>query len=280
MRPTRITLVLTLLALSAPGLAQVPPTMIASLGKQILQNIVFGSLKGELFGALADMGCKGSTIAGLAAAASTGRGGATRMLTSQARTSAGGGPVAMRSAGGGAGVPAGMPPGMGGAGAMDPATIQKMMEMMQQQSGGRAPQMSPQQLAMMQQVMGQMQGAMAQPLSRTETAAVFDDLAELGLLNDKMRAEAKDCIALAPPGAGDQIGATGAMLKSTVIPAAQDAKERMAATTPEEQKELADAMVDALNSASASDRKAFFDGLGLGFFPPAVVDQVRAQVKP
>jgi hypothetical protein len=264
MRPMRTPLLLAALALAAPGLAQVPPTMIASLGKQILQNLVFGSLKGELFGALADMGCKGSTIAGLAAAASTGRAGASRMVTSQARAG-NKGPVAM--------APAGM-------GAMDPAMMQKMMEMMQQQSGGRAPQMTPQQQQMMAQMMSQMQGAMAQPMSRAETAAVFDDLADLGLLNDKMRAEAKDCIALAPPGAGDQIGATGTMLKNTVIPAARDAKERMAATTPEEQKELADAMVEALNSASASDRKAFFDGLGLGFFPPAVVDQVRAQVKP
>jgi hypothetical protein len=36
-------------------------------------------------------------------------------------------------------------------------------------------------------------------------------------------------------------------------------------------------MVDALNSASPADRKAFFDGLGAGFFPPAVVEQVRAR---
>jgi hypothetical protein len=159
---------------------------------------------------------------------------------------------------------------------MDPAMMQKAMEMMQQQ--GR--QMTPEQQAMMQNVMAQMQGAMAQPLSRTETAAVFDDLADLGLINDKMRSEAKDCIALAPPGAGDQLGSTGAMLKSTVIPAARDAKARMADASPEEQKQLADSMADALKSASPEDRKAFFDGLGLGFFPPAVVDQVRAQVKP
>jgi hypothetical protein len=133
---------------------------------------------------------------------------------------------------------------------------------------------------MMQKAMVQMQGAMAQPLSRTETAAVFDELAEIGLVNDKMRTEAKECIALAPPGSGDQLGAAGALMKNTVIPAARDAKERMAGASPEEQKQLADGMVEALNSASPADRKAFFDGLGLGFFPPAVVDQVRAQVKP
>jgi hypothetical protein len=54
----------------------------------------------------------------------------------------------------------------------------------------------------------------------------------------------------------------------------------MAATSPEEQKQLADGMVDALNSASPSDRKSFFDGMGLGFFPAPVVEQVRARVKP
>ncbi|HET7764447.1 MAG TPA: hypothetical protein VFK92_05090 [Burkholderiales bacterium] len=275
MRATRIPLLLVLLALPAAGIGQVPPTMVASLGKQILQNLVFGSLKGELFGALAGMGCKGSTIAGLAAAASTGRAGATQMLTSQARGSARG-PVAMRAAGGGAGMPPTVPPGMAGMGAMDPAMMQQAIQMMQQQ--GRS--MTPEQQTMMQNVMAQMQGATAQPLSRTETAAVFDDLADLGMLTDKMRTEAKECIALAPPGAGDQLGATGAMLKNTVIPAARDAKERMAGASPEEQKQLADSMAEALKSASPEDRKAFFDGLGLGFFPPAVVDQVRAQVKP
>jgi hypothetical protein len=275
MRTTRITLLLALSALAAPGFAQVPPTMVASLGKQILQNVVFGSLKGKLFASLADMGCKGSTVAGLAAAAGTGRAGATQMLTSQARGSAHG-PVAMGSAGGGAGMPSPGAPAMAGMGAMDPAMMQKAMEMMQQQ--GRS--MTPEQQAMMQKMMAQMQGATAQPLSRTETAAVFDELADIGMINDKMRSEAKDCIALAPPGSGDQLGATGALLKNTVIPAAQQAKERMAAATPEEQQQLADGMVEALNSASPEDRKAFFDGLGLGFFPPAVVEQVRARVKP
>jgi hypothetical protein len=169
-----------------------------------------------------------------------------------------------------------MPPSMAGTGAMDPAMMQKAMEMMQQQ--GR--QMTPEQQMMMKNAMAQMQGAMAQPLSREETAAVFDDLADIGMINDKMRSEAKDCIALAPPGSGDQVGAAGALLKNTVIPAARQAKERMASASPEEQKQLADGMVDALNSASAADRKAFFDGLGAGFFPPAVVEQVRTRVKP
>jgi hypothetical protein len=275
MRATRLTPLLALLAFPVPSFAQVPPTMVASLGKQILQNVVFGSLKKDLFGSLADMGCKGATVAGLAAAAGTGRAGAAQAVTGAAGSSRG--PTAMRAGtGGGAGMPPTVPPGMAGMGAMDPAMMQKAMEMMQQQ--GR--QITPEQQAMMQNAMAQMQGAMSKPLSRTETAAVFDELADLGLINEPMRSEAKDCIALAPPGSGDQLGAAGAMLKNTVIPAAGDAKERMASASPEEQKQLADGMVDALNSASPADRKAFFDGLGLGFFPQAVVDQVRARVKP
>jgi uncharacterized Ntn-hydrolase superfamily protein len=95
-----------------------------------------------------------------------------------------------------------------------------------------------------------------------------------------MRSEAKDCVTYAAPGTGDSIGAAGAMLKNMVLPAARQAKERMAAATPEEQSQLVDGMVEALNSASPGERKAFFDGLGLGFFPPAVVEQVRARVKP
>jgi hypothetical protein len=263
---------IALLACSPYGAAQVPPSMIASLGKQILQNLVFGSVKNELIGSLAGMGCKGAAIAGLAAAADAGGGaGAARALTGGMRPTPSGG-MAMRSAG-----PASMPPGMGGMGAMDPATMQKAMEMMQQQSGGR---MSPEQQAMMQKAMAQMQGAMAQPLSRDETKAVFDEMGELGLLTAQMRDEAKDCITYAPPGAGDSLGGAGAMIKTTVLPAARQAKERMAAATPEEQKQLADGMVDALNSASAADRKAFLDGLGAGFFPAPVVEQVRARVKP
>ena len=256
---------------SAPGFGQVPPTMIASLGKQILQNLIFGSVKSELIGSLAGMGCKGAAIAGLAAAADAGgAAGATRALTGGVRPSSPAG-AAMRSAG-----PGGMTlaMGMGGAGAMDPAMMQKAMEMMQQQNA----RMSPEQMAMVQKAMGQMQGAMAQPLSREETKAVFDDMAEMGLLTDKMRDEAKDCITYAAPGTGDSIGAAGAMIKNTVLPAARQAKERMAAATPEEQKQLADGMVEALNSASAADRKAFFDGMGAGFFPAPVVEQVRAQI--
>ena len=158
--------------------------------------------------------------------------------------------------------------------------MQRAMEMAQKQMGAQGMHLTPEQQAMMQKAMSQMQTASAQPLSPIETAAVFDELADLGLVSDSMRKEAKDCITSAPPGSTDAVGSAGAMLRSTVIPAARQAKDRMANLSPDEQKQLVEGMVEALNSASPADRKAFFDGMGLGFFPAPVVEQVRARVKP
>lgn len=241
-----------LAALAGPGAAHAQAQLsLLALGKQIVQNAVFGSVKNELIGSLAGMGCKGATVAGLAAA----------------------------SAGGAKGAASAMGP-RSGAGGMDPATMQKAMEMAQQQMAAQGRSLTPEQQAMMQKAMRQMQTASAQPLSPIETTAVFDELAELGLINDSLRKEANDCISSAPPGSADSVGSAGAMLRASVLPAARQAKERMASLSPEEQKQLGDGIVEALNSASPADRKAFFDGMGAGFFPPAVVEQVRAQVKP
>jgi hypothetical protein len=259
----RTALFLACLAFSAATCAQV--TLVASLGKQILQNVVFGSVKNQLIGALAGMGCKGSAIAGLAAAAGAGAGSTARITAGMRGSSLAG--AAARPAG-----PAGT---LAGTGAADPAAMQKAMEMMQQQRA-----MSPEQQAMMQNAMAPLRSTMAQPLSRDETKAVFDEMAEIGLLTDRMRDEAKDCITYAPPAAGDSLGGAGAMIKNMVLPAARQAKERMAAASPEELSQLADGMVDALNSASAADRKAFLDGFGSGFFPAPVIEQVRGRVKP
>lgn len=242
-----------LAVLAGPGAAYAQAQLsLLALGKQIVQNAVFGSVKNELIGSLAGMGCKGAAVAGLAAAA---------------------------SAGGATGAASAMGP-RSGAGGMDPATMQKAMEMAQQQMAAQGRSLTPEQQAVMQKAMRQMQTASAQPLSPIETTAVFDELAELGLINDSLRKEANDCISSAPPGSADAVGSAGAMLRSTVLPAARHAKERMASLSPEEQKQLGDGIVEALNSASPADRKAFFDGMGAGFFPPAVIEQVRAQVKP
>lgn len=249
--PAAIALSLAAFLHSVPGVAQAP--QMVSMAKQILQNVVLGSVKNELIGSLAGMGCRGSTIAGLAAAASSGgaKGAANATLGPRAN--------------------------MGG---MDPAAMQRAMEMAQKQMGAQGMQLTPEQQAAMQKAMSQMQTASSQPLSPAETAAVFDELADLGLVSDSMRKEAKDCISAAPPGSTESLGSAGAMIRSTVLPAARQAKERMANLTPDEQKQLADGIVDGLNSASPADRKAFFEGVGLGFFPAPVVEQVRARVKP
>lgn len=243
-----------LAALAAPGAAHAQAQLsLLALGKQIVQNAVFGSVKNELIGSLAGMGCRGSNIAGLAAAA---------------------------SAGGAKGAAAAAIGPRVGAGGMDPATMQQAMEMAQQQMAAQGRQLTPEQQAMMQKAMRNMQTASAQPLSPIETTAVFDELADLGLINSSLRKEANDCISSAPPGSAGAVGSAGAMLRSTVLPAARQAKARMASLSPEEQKQLGDGVVDALNSASPADRKAFFDGMGAGFFPPAVIEQVKAKVSP
>jgi hypothetical protein len=66
------------------------------------------------------------------------------------------------------------------------------------------------------------------------------------------------------------------MIKSTLLPKLRETRQRLANLTPEEQDQLTQGMVDALRKASPADRKAFFDGMGLGFFPAPVVDKVRA----
>ena len=63
-----------------------------------------------------------------------------------------------------------------------------------------------------------------------------------------------------------------------VLPQLRDIRQRMSNLTPEEQKQLADGMVDSLQHASAKDRQAFMDGFGVGFFPAPVVETVRARM--
>src|SRR5262245_35170310 len=189
-----------ILLVAASAFAQVPP---AALGKQILQNVALGSVRNELIGSLAGMGCKGPTLSALAATATGPRGGG-----------------------------------------IDPATMQAAMEMAQQQMAAQGRQLTPQQQALMQKAMQNMQTASAQPLSPLETTAVFDELRDLGLINDSLRKEANACISSAPPGSADAVGSAGAMLRSTVLPAARQAKARMATLTSEEQKQLTEGIVE------------------------------------
>jgi hypothetical protein len=139
--------------------------------------------------------------------------------------------------------------------------------------------MSPEQAAQMQAGIAAMQQAMAQPLSRGETLAVFDELAELGVMTPEMRSEVRDCVMLAPPSASAALGMSGAMVKNMVLPPLRDARAQMAALTPEQREQLAGEIAQALAEAAPEDRKAFQEGFAAGFFPPDVVDAVKARLR-
>lgn len=275
---------------------------VAMLGKQILQNVIFGQVKDQMIGSLAGMGCKGARLAGLiasagAAGSSLGGGGLSGGMPGGGMGGMPGGGMnlpggmnmpgtgmtppngtnspargaSMRAARGGIGIP-NMTPEQAQAlmanGMPDPAMLSQMT--------GRP--MSPEQAAQMQQAMSGMQQAMSHPLSRAETLEVFNELADMGLMTDEMRGEVRDCITLAPAGSEQALGASGAMIKTMVLPQLRDTRQRLNNLTPEEQNQLADGLVDALQHASAKDRKAFLDGFGAGFYPKPVVETVRARM--
>ncbi len=270
-------------------------------GPEILQNVIFGQVRNQMIGSLGNMGCKGHGLAGLIASAKA----FTSPVSGFSRGMSGGFPSGMPGGGSGSMSGGGMNmPGPGMAmpngidstaksasmhaanangiptateaqaevvtanGMPDPAVLSQMM--------GR--QMSPDQAAQMQRAMSAMQEAIRHPLSRSETIEVFDQLADMGLMTNEMRGEVRDCIMLAPPGSENAVGVSSAMVKTMVLPKLRDAKQRLNSLTPEEQSQLTDGIVDALQHASAKDRNQFLDGFGEGFFPAAVVEKVRAKI--
>ncbi len=272
---------------------------VAMLGKQILQNVIFGQVKDQMIGSLANMGCKGARLAGLIASAGAARpspgggggmpgGGMGGMLGGGMNTPGGmnlpgagmtppngmnsrGGGASMRAARGGIGIPEMTPEqaqAMMANGMPDPAMLSQKM--------GHP--MSPEQAAQVQQAMSGMQQAMSHPLSRAETLEVFDELADMGLMTSEMRGEVHDCITLAPAGSEQALGTSGTMIKTMVLPQLRDVRQRLNNLTPEEQNQLSDGLVDALQHASARDRKAFLDGFGAGFYPAPVVRTVRGRL--
>lgn len=232
----------------APTHAALP---LALLGKQIVKQMIIDTVKGQLLGSLADMGCRGAALAGALSTLDTARTRPADALRGLAGGAAGG--IAAPS--------------------MDPAQMAALMNAAQGAPG--MPAMTPEQQAQMQQALAMMQAAMAAPLSRAETVAVFDELAALGVMAPGMVAEARDCVTLAPPGSDRTVGIAGAMIKQTVLPALREAKAQLAALSPEEQDQLVAAMTEELRQASDEDRQAFFAGVGSGFFPPGVLDRVR-----
>ena len=134
-------------------------------------------------------------------------------------------------------------------------------------------------MAQIEAGMAAMQQAMSQPLSRTETLAVFDELAALGVMTPAMQSEVRDCVTLAPPSASASLGMTGALMKNMMLPPLRSAREQMANLQPDEREQLATEIAQAMKDASPEDRKAFQDGFGVGFFPPDVVSAVKAKLR-
>lgn len=273
----------------APVHAVLP--LIAGLGKQIVQHMLIDGVKSQLMGSLSGMGCKGAALASVLAG---GKGALMPGLPGAAM------PPGMPS---GMSMPAGMPmpgalPGAGearsipaargGVGILnappgtDPRTMDMshLMAMAQQQMGGRGmATMTPEQMAQVNASMAAMQQAMAQPLSRSETLEVFDELAALGVMTPAMQSEVHDCVTLAPPSVTASLGMSGAMVKNMMLPQLRAAHERMANLQPEEREQLANEIAQAMKDASPADRKAFQEGFGTGFFPPDVVSAVKAQLR-
>lgn len=236
------------LLLAAPPAAAIPP-LIAMMGKQALTSM----FKDALLGSLRGMGCKGAALSNAIASLDP-RGGAA-------------GALAGMGAMGGMGGIGGMP---GGA-SIDPAMLGRLMG-----GAGALPpgvQLDPQQAAMLAQA----QQMMSQPpLSPAESAATLDELAEIGLLPKAMHGEMKECMALLPQSA-QAMGMAMGMLRPA-IGQMRAARQEMAALGPDEQQQLAAQMADEMKDAPAEDRRTMLDALGGGFFPPAVVEGVRARL--
>jgi hypothetical protein len=338
-RRTHTHLVIAALLLAVVTAAPAVVPLIAGMGKQILQNMIFGEVKGQLIGSLAQMGCKGAALAGLVANADLKRGApgmpragvppdlADRVVPPVASPAGnatgiqGGGVAGMLSGlrdklqslvGGQAAAYAAPAELRSESAARSMAEVERLtgrpahqvgrnlvvgegapnladayaMAQMEIAAGARQSMFGGPIHAQLQDkapideqvapILAQMQAAMSTPLSRAETLAVFDQMAELGVLTPAMRSEARDCIRLAPPSADAALGQTGAMFKSMVLPQMQMIKQQLADLPAEDQQVLAEELTQALREADVHDRKAFSEGFGTGFFPAGVVQRVRA----
>jgi hypothetical protein len=320
-----------LLLASAPAQSPAVVPLAVGLGKEIMQNLIFGEVKGHLIDSMAGMGCKGSTLAGMLANVDISHGpavtsnmhmpsgmpgGATpqpatmgpppqngvisffNSLGDKVKSAFGGGHSApsaqshpavaeaervtghpVHQVSGNLAV-ADAPPDMASAFTIAQREVGAGLAKSPMGSPPEAKemtQMDPEQMKQVTASMGQMQDAMSKPLSRPETLAVFDELAQLGVLTPSMHSEVRDCIKLASPSASQSLGQTGAIFKSMVLPQLKTTKAQLAALPPESQQQLIDEITQSLKEANADDRKAFFDGLGQGYFPQSVVDGVKAK---
>jgi hypothetical protein len=126
------------------------------------------------------------------------------------------------------------------------------------------------------QAMASVAAAQSHPLSRSESLEVLDQLKELGILDEKTRAEVGQCLEAGGARAEGSMGVGMAMFKSTVLPMLLETKARFADLSPDEQEHLAEDISEQLKQSPEREREEFLQGFGTGLFPEAVVQKVRA----
>lgn len=260
------------LALSPVPGAAVAPVLLMMI-RQIAQQAAQSMVKDALLSGLSGMGCKGIALSNALAALDL-RGGAGGLMGGMPKMPAGmsmpGLPagIAMPNMPGGMGLPMGMlPPGAG-----VPADVAAKMGAMMPDGGTLPPGMAigPGQMAMM----ARMQQSMSQPLSPAETLATLDELTELGFLPKAMQTELQECMVLVPASV-QALGMGMGMLKP-MIPQLQQARAQLHALSPADQDEVAATLVQEMKPLPPDQRVALLEHIDSGFFPPRVVEGVKA----
>ena len=238
------------LALASPPSEAIAPVLLLLI-KQIAQDAAKSMIKDALLSGLSGMGCKGIALA-------------NALQAFDLRSAAGGAGGMMGMRGGMPNLPAGIGLGLGGG--MPPEMAAKMDALMP--NAGQLPPgmaLAPDQMAMM----ARMQQAMGQPLSPPETLATIDELFDLGFLPKAIQTEFKECMVLVPasiPALGMGMG----MMKP-MIPQLRQAREQVRALSPQEQDEVAAALVEQIKPLPADERASLLEYLDSGFFPLRIV---------
>ena len=276
-RLAALLLAATLAVAPAPGAAIAPVLllMIKEIAKQAAQSMI----KDALLSSLSGLGCKGIALQNALALFDLrgAAGGAGGMLAGMPKMPAG---MAMPTLPAGMTMPSmpGMPAGAGfAAGALQqgagvPPEMEAKMRALMPGAGQMPPGMAmdADQMAMMAGVMQ----AMSRPLSPGETLATIDELFALGFLPKAMQTELKECMVLVPA-AAPALGMGMGMLKP-ILPKLQQARAELYALPPQEQDEVAAALVQQMKPLAPDERAALLEHIESGFFPPRIAAGVKA----
>jgi hypothetical protein len=257
-----MTLALTLTPVPSEAIAPVLLLMVKQIGQDLAKSMV----KDALLSSLSGIGCRGIALTRAIEAFDLRGGGAGALLGGMPKLPAG---MSMSAMPGGAALA--MSGGLSVAGGIPPEMAAKMGALMPgagQLPPGLAAGADP--MAMM----ARMQQAMGEPLSPPQTLATIDELFELGFLPKAMQSELKECMVLVPESI-PVLGMGMGMFKP-MIPQLRQARDQMHALPPDEQDELAAALVQQIKPLPAGERTAFLEQLDAGFFPPRLAQGVKA----